>query len=140
MSVTGESYCNAVKTSAYLLLDNLGLYWAVSMIGNLIAFGGVILSVGLATLIAVAWADSRDNISSNEVDHIAVLVFFGSIILVLFLIGVLVEALDCIFVFFCLHGRLTSTGVIAPFPAILKDFKGFQDQNQRHGSAQNFAR
>lgn len=55
MAVTGESYCNSAKTAAYILFDSLGLYAAVSVISNLVMVGGVVIPVGIPTIVGLLY-------------------------------------------------------------------------------------
>jgi choline transporter-like protein 2/4/5 len=61
MSVTGESYCDAAKTSAFVLFDHLGLFATVSVISNLVMFGGIVLAVGLPTIVGLLYCSKRLN-------------------------------------------------------------------------------
>lgn len=106
MAVTGESYCDSAKNAAFVLLDNLPLYSVVSLMSNFIVFGGVLFSVSLPTVIGMLYCSKNMNPTDKELEHLGVIIFFGTIILVIFFIGTLVESLNSIFVFYCLDLKL----------------------------------
>ena len=130
-AVTGESYCQSIRTGAYLLKDNLGLYWVVSVIGSLAMYGGVMVTAGLATLTAVMHADRTiADISDDEEDHLGVAVFFGSIIIVYPIVSVMSEALDSMFVFHCLQKRLSEQGASLRAPPLLGKFNEHESKER----------
>lgn len=55
MAITGDNYCDSAKTAAFVVFNHLGLYSAISVINTLITFGGVILTVGIPTLIGILY-------------------------------------------------------------------------------------
>lgn len=91
-------------------------------------FGGLILAVGIPTFAAVIYSRNHyEGISNDQQDTIGLIVFFGSIIIVLFLISTLSEALNCVFVFFCLDKKLNECGCVIGAPPVIRDFQGYQE-------------
>lgn len=139
MAVTGENYCDSAKTAAYILFDSLGLYAAVSVISNLVMVGGVVLAVGIPTIVGLLYCKKVYQPTDTELDHLGLLLFFGSIILVVFIIGTLCEALNAIYVFHCLDLRLNECGCVMPTPDVLQEMRTYNESNQAH-SAQELQR
>ena len=106
IAVTGQNYCDSAKTAAYLIFDTLGLYSAISVITNLIMFGGVILAVGIPTIVGMLYCKKNYSPTDTELDHLGLIIFFGTIILVSYIIGTLSEALNAVYVMHCLDLRL----------------------------------
>lgn len=106
IAITGKSYCDCAKTAAYLIFDSLGLYSAISVITNLIMFGGIILAVGIPTIVGLLYCRRNLNPSDTELDHLGLIIFFGTIILVAYILGTLAEALNAVYVLHCLDLRL----------------------------------
>jgi hypothetical protein len=61
----------------------------VSVISNLIMIGGVVLAVGIPTIVGLLYAKKNFSPSDTELDHLGLIIFFGTIILVVFIIGTL---------------------------------------------------
>jgi hypothetical protein len=51
MTVTGENYVNAAKTALSVILENFGLFYVVDFIAELITLFGILITVGIPTLI-----------------------------------------------------------------------------------------
>lgn len=136
MAVTGESYCDSAKSAAYVLFDSLGLYAAVSVISNLVMVGGVVMAVGLPTIIGILYCKKNYTPTDTELDHLGLILFFGTIILVAFIIGTLCEALNAVFVFYCLDLRLNECGCVMATPDVLKEMKGHSADPRNTHSAQ----
>lgn len=81
MAVTGESYINSAKTAMSIIFENFGLFSIVDFISNLVTFFGVLVTVGIPTLVGfliIRYGRGADEYTSS---YGAVAVFFLSILI-----------------------------------------------------------
>ncbi len=91
MTVTGEGYIDSAKSAAGIIFQNFGLFNIVETINSIVFIGGIVLSVGIPTLAGVLIARYVYVIipTDSELVHIGLIIFFVSIILVVFIVSVL---------------------------------------------------
>jgi hypothetical protein len=91
MTVTGEGYIDSAKSAAGIIFQNFGLFNIVETINSIVFIGGIVLSVGIPTLAGVLIARYVYKIrpTDSELVHIGLIIFFVSIILVIFIINIL---------------------------------------------------
>ena len=129
MSVTGESYINSAKTALSIIFENFPLFYIVDFIGDLVVFFGILLCTGLPTLIGFLIVRYGQDSSVQEASYVAIVVFFLSILLSSAIIGMIGEALSCVFIFYCFDRKFTKMGISIPnSPATIRNFERETDQ------------
>lgn len=102
MSVTGESYIDCAKSALAIIFENLGLFYIVDFIGDMVVFFGILSAVGIPTVIGfliVRYGHKQTD--TADITFTCVSIFFMSLMLSSIIIPMISEALSCIFIFFC---------------------------------------
>ena len=112
MSVTGESYIDSAKSTISLIFDNFSLFFVVDIISSIVQFTGIILICGVPSF--VGYFLLRET-AENPDDHTYIAIGMVAIILISILIGVLFlgvlgEALSCVFIFYCFDKKFNQLG------------------------------
>lgn len=81
MSVTGESYINSAKSAFSLIFENLGLFWVVDFISDLVKFFGILVCVGIPTLTGFLIIKYGRDANEYETSYATVSIFFLSILI-----------------------------------------------------------
>jgi hypothetical protein len=123
MAVTGENYINSAKTALSLILDNFGLFYIVELITDLVSFFGVLITVGVPTLVGFLLVRYQNNATVDISSYAAVAIFFLSILVSGGIVTLIGEALSCVFIFFCFDRKFKNLGIIIPnSPPAVHDF------------------
>ena len=126
MSVTGESYINSAKTALSIIFDDFALFNIVDFISSLVTFFGVLITVGVPTLVGfliIRYARNADTYISS---YGAVAIFFLSIMVSGLIISIIDSALNCVFIFYCFDKKFRSMGISVPnSPPAIRNFLGY---------------
>lgn len=132
MSVTGESYINSAKTALSIIFENFGIFYIVDFFSDLLVFFGVVLCVGIPTLIGflvIRYQYNTDDTPTPEANYAAIMIFFLSILVSCVIIGMLGEALSCVFIFYCFDRKFARMGIRVPnCPEAIRNFHGESNQ------------
>jgi hypothetical protein len=109
MAVTGESYIESAKTTIGILCSDLPLFAISRLISNLLVFWGVILSVGIPSVIGYVWVDSYPE-GADSVGTALLIIIFASIMLSGMIYSILVESVSSVFIFYCFDRRFKELG------------------------------
>lgn len=109
MSVTGESFINAAKTTIGILSRFFGLMSVANIITSLLVFWGVIIITGATFGISYVWLDNED-IDSGTFAWLVLISIFGSIMISTMIFSVLVEAVSSVFIFYCFDVKFRELG------------------------------
>ena len=128
MSVTGEGYIDCAKTTVSIIFENFGLFWVVDFISDLVTFFGILVTVGIPTLISVLILSYSDIAATGdqrveEIAFTAVAVFFLSVLIASLIISLIGEALSCVFIFYCFDKKFRSIGIhVSNTPEAIQQF------------------
>ena len=108
LAITGESYVNSAKTTMGLLYRELAMLQITSMISNFLVFWGLLISVGIPSLLAYFLMTGK-----AEDDQLGVvgLVAVLSILMSMVIFEVIVESVGCIFIFYSLDRQFIQRGM-----------------------------
>ncbi len=116
MSVTGEGYIDAAKSTVSLIFSNFGVYYIVNFFSNFVNFYGTVMCVvGPSLLGAYLTWRAEDKLDNNDRERsaiiIGVFIFILALIFSQIIIGVLTEALSCMFIFYSFDSRFRKEGI-----------------------------
>lgn len=114
MTVTGESYINSAKTALSLIFENFGVFYIVDFFSDLINFFGILVSVGIPTLVGFLIIRYGREASTYQASYAAVAIFFMSILIAGLIITMIGEAMSCVFIFYCFDKKFRSMGIVVP--------------------------
>ena len=113
-----------------MIFENFSLYYIVDFIADMITFFGILLAAGIPTLIAflITRYGQGDSFDTNEVIGTTIVVFILSLVLSSFIISMIGQALQCIFIFYCFDKKFLSMGInVTNVPSTIRNLQGYSD-------------
>ena len=113
----------SAKTALTIIFENFGLFYIADFFADLVVFFGILFCVGIPSVVGFLiiryGQDSRD----IEASYAVILIFFLSLLIVTVIIGMIGEALSCVFIFFCFDRKFTAMGInVGNCPPTIRNF------------------
>jgi len=102
MALTGESYCDAAKSTISIIFDNFGLFIIVDWINDFVEFYGIIICVLIPAVLGgvISYYNSPASVATTVAVFVGIAILLLAIIVSDVILGVLTETLSSIFIFY----------------------------------------
>ena len=134
MAVTGEGYIDSAKTAIGLIFDNFGVFIIVDFFVSFMEVYATIFSVLIPAVIGGGIIYSVDG-TENAITYAVwggVIIFLLALLLSNVILGMLEEALACVFIFYSFDRKFRSMGLpVHNIPKEMKEAFGEAENNQQ---------
>ena len=109
MAVTGENFIDSAKSTIGIICSEFPLFTISRFITSLLVFWGVIISVGIPTVLGIVWMNNVE-FGPEYMGSVVLMIILSSILLSGMIFSILVESVSSVFVFYCFDKRFRELG------------------------------